>query len=294
MTGDGLIVVKGAGDMATGVAVRLYRAGLRLLMTEIAEPTVVRRSVAFAEAIYAGETSVEGVIARCCADLAEAEAALADNAIPVLVDPAATVVSTLRPTVLIDGIMAKRNVGTRIDDAPVTVALGPGFVAGEDVHAVVETQRGHYLGRMILRGSAEPDTGVPGDIGGFTRERVLRAPVTGHVAQPAAIGARVQAGETVAWVSGEAVHSEIAGTLRGLVREGIAVAAGMKIGDVDPRAEPDHCFTVSDKSLAVGGGALEAVFYLVRQRCPAQLYNLFRPAESGSRTDRSARPGART
>jgi xanthine dehydrogenase accessory factor len=276
VTGDGLIVVKGAGDMATGVALRLHRAGLRLLMTEIPAPTVVRRSVAFAEAVFADETTVEDVRARRCADLAEA-AALDPEIIPVLVDPDATVVRQVRPTVLVDAIMAKRNLGTRLDDAPVTIAIGPGFGAGEDVHAVIETQRGHYLGRMILEGSAEPDTGVPGNIGGYTRERVLRAPADGRLVEPAPIGARVGPGDTVAWVDGQPVQAAIPGTLRGLLREGIPVSAGMKVGDVDPRAERAHCFTVSDKSLAVGGGALEAVFYLVRQRCPEQLYNLFRP-----------------
>jgi xanthine dehydrogenase accessory factor len=276
VTGDGLIVVKGAGDMATGVALRLHRAGLRLLLTEIAAPTVVRRSVAFAEAVFAGETAVEDVRARRCGGLAEA-AALDPEIIPVLVDPEAEVVRQLRPTVLVDGIMAKRNLGTRIDDAPVTIALGPGFVAGRDVHAVVETQRGHYLGRMILQGTAEEDTGVPGSIGGYTRERVLRAPADGRLVGSAPIGAQVGPGDTVAWVDGQPVRTAIHGTLRGLLREGIVVSAGMKVGDVDPRAERAHCFTVSDKSLAVGGGALEAVFYLVRQRCPEQLYNLFRP-----------------
>jgi xanthine dehydrogenase accessory factor len=276
VNGDGLIVVKGAGDMATGVALRLHRAGLRLLMTEIAAPTVVRRSVAFAEAVFTGETTVEDVRARRCADLSEA-AALDPEVIPVLVDPAAAVVRQARPTVLVDGIMAKRNLGTALDDAPVTIALGPGFVAGQDVHAVIETQRGHYLGRMILAGGAEPDTGVPGNIGGYTRERVLRAPAEGRRLEPAPIGAQVGPGDTVAWVGGQPVQASIHGTLRGLLREGLPVSAGMKIGDVDPRAERAHCFTVSDKSLAVGGGALEAVLYLVRQRCPAQLYNLFRP-----------------
>jgi xanthine dehydrogenase accessory factor len=277
MTGDGLTVIKGAGDLATGAAVRLYQAGLRLLMTEIPEPTVVRRTVAFAEAVYTGETRVEGITARRCADLTEAEAALAADLIPVLVDPEAQIVTRLRPTVLIDGIMAKRNLGTRITDAPVTIALGPGFVAGEDVHAVIETQRGHYLGRIIFAGAALPDTGVPGDIGGYTRERVLRAPAAGHLARPLAIGARVEAGQTVAWVDDAPVVAAISGTLRGMLREGMAVAAGTKLGDVDPRAEPAHCFSVSDKSLAVGGATLAAVLFLVRQRCPEQFYNLFRP-----------------
>jgi xanthine dehydrogenase accessory factor len=274
--GEGLCVIKGAGDLATGVAVRLHRAGLRVLTTEIAEPTVVRRTVAFAEAVFAGETTVEGIRGVRAATLAEAENALAQESIPVLIDPEALVVRQVRPTVVIDGVMAKRNLGTRLDDAPVVIGLGPGFVAGQDVHAVVETQRGHYLGRMILDGAAEPDTGVPGNIGGYTRERVLRAPAAGRMAEPRPIGAHVEAGDTVGWVAGQPVQTAIGGTLRGLVREGLAVSAGMKVGDVDPRAEHAHCFTVSDKSLAIAGGALEAVLYLVRQRRPEQLYNLFR------------------
>jgi xanthine dehydrogenase accessory factor len=274
--GEGLCVIKGAGDLATGVAVRLHRAGLRVLMTEIAEPTVVRRTVAFAEAIFAGETLVEGIRGVRGDTLAEAEQALARESIPVLVDPAALVVRQVHPTVVVDGVMAKRNLGTTLDDAPVVIGLGPGFVAGRDVHAVVETQRGHYLGRMILDGSAQPDTGVPGNIGGYTRERVLRAPAAGRMSQPRPIGERVEAGDTVGWVADQPVQTAIAGTLRGLVREGLTVSAGMKVGDVDPRAEQAHCFTVSDKSLAIAGGVLEAVLYLVRQRCPEQLYNLFR------------------
>src|SRR5581483_8410873 len=190
--GDGLTIIKGAGDLATGVAVRLHRAGLRLLMTELAEPTVVRRTVAFAEAVFAGETTVEGVRGVLCADEAEAARVLDQDAIPVLVDPEAAVVRAVRPTVVIDGVMAKRNLGTTIDDAPVVIALGPGFVAGQDVHAVVETQRGHYLGRAIYSGATEPDTGVPGNIGGFTRERVLRAPTGGRLERPLAIGAHVE------------------------------------------------------------------------------------------------------
>ena len=276
MSERGLVVIKGAGDLATGVAVRLHRAGLRLLMTEIAEPTVVRRTVAFAEAVFGGETTVEGIVGRRCASWEEAQVVLASEAIPILIDPEATIVRQARPTVLVDAIMAKRNLQTRLADAPTVIALGPGFVAGRDVHAVVETQRGHYLGRMILEGAAQPDTGVPGNIGGYTRERVLRAPADGRLLEPAAIGATVEAGQTVAWVANQPVRSAIGGTLRGLVREGLPVTAGMKIGDVDPRAEEAHCFTVSDKSLAIGGGVLEAALFLVRRHCPEKLYTIFR------------------
>jgi xanthine dehydrogenase accessory factor len=177
---------------------------------------------------------------------------------------------------VVDAIMAKRNLGTRISDAPVVIALGPGFVVGIDCHAVVETQRGHYLGRAIYDGAAQPDTGVPGNIGGYTRERVLRAPGDGALRDAVAIGTIVAADQPVAWVNGAPVRSAIAGTVRGIVREGLPVTAGMKVGDVDPRAEYGHCFTVSDKSLAIGGGVLEAVLDLVRQRSHQELYNLFR------------------
>jgi xanthine dehydrogenase accessory factor len=170
--------------------------------------------------------------------------------------------------VVVDATMAKRNLGTSAEDADVVVAMGPGFVAGVDAHAVIETNRGHRLGRVIWEGGAEPNTGVPGPVGGYTRERLLRAPGAGTLRTARAIGDRVQAGETVAWVGERPVQSEIDGILRGMACDGLAVEPGMKIGDVDPRAERDHCFTISDKSLAVGGGVLEAVLYLLQQRAP--------------------------
>jgi xanthine dehydrogenase accessory factor len=263
---EATVVVKGAGDLASGVIMRLHRAGFRVVATETAQPTTVRRTVAFSEAVYRGEFAVEGIRARRIDHCQEVSKAWSDGVIPVLVDPGSAVVKTLRPTVLVDAIMAKCNCGTRLADAAIVIGLGPGFVAGVDVHAVVETNRGHHLGRVLLAGGAEPDTGVPGEIGGHAAARLLRAPCTGRLQARSSIGDFVQPGEIVCWVEETAVTARIAGVLRGLLHDGLPVHAGMKIGDVDPRATREHCFTISDKSLAVGGGVLEAVLYWLQQR----------------------------
>ncbi len=263
---DELVVMKGAGDLASGVAYRLHQAGFRLIMTEIAQPTVVRRSVSFAQAVFDGATLVEGVCARLVATPDAALTVARARDIAVLIDPYAHVVAQLRPAVLIDAIIAKRNTGTRIDDAPVVIGLGPGFRAGVDAHAVVETNRGHRLGRVLLAGEAEPDTGVPAPVGGHGAERVLRAPADGIFIGVAAIGDRVAAGEVLGFVSSEPVRSPFDGCLRGLIQTGVGVQRGMKLGDVDPRATREHCFTISDKALAIGGGVLEAMLYLLERQ----------------------------
>ncbi|MGB9890740.1 MAG: selenium-dependent molybdenum cofactor biosynthesis protein YqeB [Anaerolineae bacterium] len=263
--GQWSVVVKGGGDLGTGVAWRLHRCGFRVLVTETAQPTVIRRTVAFASAVYEGTITVDGVPARRVEDEAGIQAAWAADEVPVVVDPQAEWVRRLRPLAVVDAIMAKRNTGTRITDAPIVVALGPGFVAGVDCHAVVETNRGHNLGRVILEGSAEPDTGVPGTVGGESARRVLRAPVAGVFRSVRAIGDRVRAGEVVAYVDDTPVLALLDGVLRGLLHDGLTVPAGMKVGDVDPRAVVAHCFTISDKALAVGGGVLEAVLFLARR-----------------------------
>ena len=260
-----LVLVKGGGDLATGVSHRLHRAGFPVVITEIENPTMVRRTVSFAECLYADEWRVEGVISaradgKTPAEKAQsARAILEAGSIPVMVDPQAEVIDHLRPAGVVDAILAKRNLGTRIDDAEVVVGLGPGFTAGVDCHAVVETSRGHDLGRVIREGAAKPNTGVPGPIGGYTIERLLRAPKAGVFTSIAGIGDAVRAGEAVARVDDAEVTSAIDGVLRGLLRDGIEVPAGFKVGDVDPRAEPAHCHTISDKSRAIGGGALEAI-----------------------------------
>ncbi len=257
--GDILVLVKGAGDLGSGVAARLHRCGFRVVMTEVAAPLMVRRAVCFGEAAYDGETTVEGIVARRVDDVPAAASALAEGVIPLLIDPDAACRAELGPDVLVDAIMAKRNTGTTIADAPFVVALGPGFSAGQDCHAVIETNRGHWLGRVIWQGQAQPDTGTPGEIAGRRAERVLRAPVTGTLAAHAAIGERVAAGQLIASVDGHELRAQLDGVLRGLLHPGLAVAAGVKVGDIDPRAAPEHCFTISDKSQAIGGGVVEAI-----------------------------------
>ncbi len=271
---DMLVLIKGAGDLATGVAVRLHRCGFPVIMTELPNPLMVRRTVAFGEAVYETEVAVEGIRARRVDGIAAARQVLAERAIPVLVDPETRCLAGLAPAVLIDGVMAKVNTGTRLADAPLVIALGPGFVAGVDCHAVIETNRGHLLGRVIYTGSAEPDTGEPGLVGGKTTQRVLRAPVDGIVENRAAIGERVEEGQVVAVVAHIPVIALTAGVLRGLVRPGVRVTAGLKIGDIDPRAEPAHCYLVSEKALAIAGGVLEAILSAragPRSAAPGQL-----------------------
>ena len=217
--------------------------------------------MAFAEAVYTGETAIEGVVARRVDKVERIWSTLREGQIPVIVDPEAHIVEELRPKVLIDAVVAKHNTGTSLSDAPIVIALGPGFEAGVDAHAVIETNRGHYLGRVLWTGRPEPDTGIPSPVDGYAEERVLRAPVEGVVSAAKNIGESVQKGEVVAWVNGTPVAATIQGVLRGLIKEGIKVAKGTKMGDIDPRGQPNHCFTISDKALAVGGGVLEAVLH---------------------------------
>lgn len=267
-----LVAVKGAGDLASGVIHRLVRAGFPVIASELAHPTVVRRAVAFAEAVALGEVTVEGVTARRVSTLDEARSLLARREVPLLVDPSGASLRAARPWALIEATLAKRNSGIDLAAAPVVIALGPGYEAGRDVHAVVETNRGHNLGRVYLQGMAEADTGVPGTIGGYGSERLLRAPCAGTLCGRRRIGDIVQAGEVVAVVEAVGttapVSALLGGVLRGLVRDGLPVAAGMKIGDVDPRAVREHCFTISDKSRAVAGGVLEALCALAQDHPP--------------------------
>ena len=261
-----LVLIKGAGDLATGTAVRLRRAGFDLVMTEVERPTAVRRTVAFSQCMYDGTAAVEGLTARRASGKAEALAALARGEIPVLCDPGAEIRRELPFDGVVDAILAKRNLGTAITDAPIVLALGPGFTAGVDCHGVVETKRGHDLGRLILEGSAIPNTGVPGDIGGYTEERIIRAPADGLFEPLAAIGDRVEEGAPVARVAGAVVCARLTGVVRGMHPAGLAVKQGMKAGDIDPRCEARHCFTVSDKARAIGGGVLEGLLYFGKEK----------------------------
>jgi xanthine dehydrogenase accessory factor len=258
-----IALIKGAGDLATGVALRLHRSGFAVVMSEIAHPTAVRRTVAFAEAVTDGSMKVEGVEGVRVEDAPAAIRVLEAGKIPVVVDPHASIRVELAPVLLVDAIVAKRNLGTRITDAPAVVALGPGFEAGIDAHAVIETKRGHTLGRVIMSGEALPDTGIPGEVGGSGEERVLRAPSAGVFRGERAIGVVVARDEIVGYVGDVPVRSRLDGVLRGLLRSGLPVNAGFKVGDVDPRSARQDCFLVSDKALAIGGGVLEVACALL-------------------------------
>jgi xanthine dehydrogenase accessory factor len=259
-----MIIIKGAGDLASGIALRLFHAGFTIGMTEIAQPLAVRRTVSFCRAVYEGQAQVEDAAAVLVRNDAEMREVLTRKQIPVFVDPAAEAVQRLKPAALIDAIMAKKNTGVALTDAPVVIGIGPGFTAGLDCHAVIETMRGHTLGRVITQGSALANTGVPGNIAGYTLERLLVSGADGIFQGKAEIGDMIQKGDIVAVVRAETgktvpIHAEIDGVLRGILPSGIAVRKGMKAGDIDPRCAVSHCYTVSDKALAIAGGVLEAL-----------------------------------
>ena len=257
-----MILIRGAGDIASGIAIRLYRSGFAVVMTDTALPTAIRRTVSFSGAITSGSQTVEDVTARLAGSVDETAGILGGGDIAVLVDEGCSCLEALRPDAVVDAILAKRNLGTAMDMAPAVVGVGPGFTAGVDCHAVVETMRGHTLGRVYYEGSALPNTAVPGLIGGYAGERVLRAPADGVFRQLREIGELVESGETVGTVDGKPMRCTISGVLRGILADGTPVTRGMKSGDVDPRGNVENCYTVSDKALAVGGGALEAVLKL--------------------------------
>ncbi len=265
-----LILIKGAGDMASGVAYRLKRSGFPLIMTELATPLMVRQAVCFGGAVYSGEVEVEGITACRVDTPAEARLLANTDTIPVLVAPKSEIAAIFHPRVLVDAIMAKANTGTNIDDAPLVIALGPGFTAGVDCDAVIETNRGHWLGRVMYTGQAEPDTKKPGPVKGHVADRVLRAPADGHVVAVAKLGDQIKQGQLIARVGAQEVRAPFDGVLRGLVHPAVAVTIGFKIGDLDPRGVTRHCFTISDKSLAVAGGVMEAILAsdVVRQARP--------------------------
>jgi len=257
-----IVLIRGAGEMASGVAHRLHQSHFKLCMTEVSHPLAVRREVSFCEAVYEGEKEVEGVRAKLISQHDEIESIWKKGHTPILIDPEANKTREfLKPDVLIDAIMAKKNLGTRIDDAPLVIGLGPGFTAGKDVHIVIETNRGHSLGKMILSGTAEPDTGIPGEVGGYTVERLLRTMKKGVFHPQKTIGDKVTKGSVVAVVDDYPVIAQVSGVVRGLLREGIEVKKGMKVGDIDPRGKKELCFTISEKARAIGGGVLEAILY---------------------------------
>ncbi|MFH1059701.1 MAG: selenium-dependent molybdenum cofactor biosynthesis protein YqeB [Pseudomonadota bacterium] len=265
VAGSGLrnlrVLIRGAGEMASGVAHRLCRAGLQVVMTEIAAPLAVRRAVSFCEAVYDGHKEVEGLAARLVAGPHEAPAVWSRGELPVLVDPDLDCRQELAPLVIVDALLAKCNTGLSPAMAPLTIGLGPGFCAPQDAHLVIETHRGHNLGRLIYAGQALANTGQPGEMGGYTHQRVLRSPAEGVFSPLASLGQTVSAGQVVGRVADEAVRVEVDGILRGLIRPGIQVQKGCKIGDVDPRKQLEYLDTISEKARAIGGSVLEGILH---------------------------------
>ena len=262
-----IIVIKGAGDLASGIAVRLKRSGFPIIMTEIAQPLTIRRTISFSDAVYTGKTQVEEIIARGVISKAVALKVMGDGDIPIMVDPEADIVNEIHPFAVIDAIMAKKNTGTRFSDAPLVIGLGPGFEAGKDVHAVIETKRGHKLGSVIWDGPAFPNTGIPGNIKGVRADRIIRSPGPGIFKGVVQIGKFVHQGEIVAYAGTIPIKALISGTLRGLLHDGIWVTKNFKAGDIDPRGMHSHCHSVSDKAFSLGGGVLEALLMTMNKRC---------------------------
>lgn len=261
---NNLIIVRGGGDLATGTIYKLKKSGFPVLILETKNPSAIRRNVAFCEAVYRGTQTVEDMTCYLAESTEQARQYLLEGKLTVLVDPMGVSVSELKPMAVVDAILAKKNLGMHRSLAPITVALGPGFTAGEDVDAVVETKRGHNLGRVFREGSAAPNTGIPGKIGGYDKERVIHSPAEGILRNVKKITDRVSIGETIAVVETEngeiPVKATMDGILRGLIRDGYPVTVGFKMADIDPRMEElDNCFTISDKARCIAGGVLEAI-----------------------------------
>ncbi len=256
---DNLVLIRGGGDLASGVALRLFRAGVVPIISELAKPLTVRRSVSFAEAAFSQTMSVEGVPAQLAKSLEEAWDIRSAGQIPVLLDAELDLLSAARPMAMIDARMTKKAPEMKMEAADLVIGLGPGFVVGEHCHAVIETMRGHSLGRVLWQGRAMADTGIPGSIAKYSSDRVLRAPATGRVQAFAEIGDMLKEGDLVAQMEGKEVRAAFDGVLRGLIHPSVEVSKGMKIGDLDPRNDPAFIHLVSDKAMAIGGGVLEAL-----------------------------------
>lgn len=262
-----VVVVRGGGDIATGSIQKLYRAGFKVLVLEIEKPSAIRREVAFCEAVYEKEMIIEGVKAKLCFTLEEIERCWSEKNIPIIIDPQGKIIEKIKPQVVIDAILAKKNYGTNREMAPITIGLGPGFIAGDDVDIVVETMRGHNLGKLIFEGKPMENTGIPGIIKGVGKERVIYSPCKGIVKNISKIGDMVEKNQVIATVNEVDVLATISGVLRGLIRDGYEVPEKFKMADIDPREEEQaNCFTISDKARAIGGAVLEAVLYLKHQR----------------------------
>jgi xanthine dehydrogenase accessory factor len=261
-----IVLIRGAGEQASGIAHRLFRSGFQVCMLEETTPRAVRRMVSYCEAVYDGKKTVENVTAVRVDDPEKIGVVWASNKIPLLIDPANQTRFYIKPLIVVDAILAKKNLGTKMSDAACVIALGPGFYASRDAHVVIETNRGHNLGRLIYNGEAEPNTGKPGSIGGYDIERVLRAPRKGIIKCSRNIGDKVRDGETVAHVVNIPIKAAVSGIIRGMLRDGSPVIPGMKAGDIDPRGEKAYCSTISDKARTISGSVLEAILYFLARQ----------------------------
>lgn len=261
-----IVIIRGGGDLASGTIQKLHRSGFRVLVLEVAKPTCIRRDVSFSEAVYQGQVEIEGIIAVHVCSLSEIENAWTSKKVPVIIDEQGKYIKIIKPKIVVDAIIAKRNMGTTRDMADITIALGPGFIAGIDVDVVIETARGHNLGKLIFSGEAEKNTGIPGTIMGYSSERVIHSPCAGIMKNVADIGTVVQVDEVIAYIGETEIKATMSGLLRGILRSGIIVPKGFKIADIDPRlSEKMNCYTISDKARNIAGGVLEAVLYLMTQ-----------------------------
>lgn len=260
-----IVVVRGGGDLATGTIHRLHRCGFKVLVLEVSKPMSIRRKVSFSEAIYDKQTEIDGVIAIHVNCLDEVKKVWNNKNVPIIIDPKGECIKQLQPEIVVDATIAKKNLGTVKDMAGITIALGPGFIAGKDVDVVIETFRGHDLGRLIFEGEAKKNTGTPGLIGGYSKERVIHSPCDGIIDNIKDIGAIVEKDEIIAYVGDVSIKAKISGVLRGIIRSGSKVTEGLKIADIDPRiSEKDNFYTISDKSRNIAGGVLEAILYMKR------------------------------
>lgn len=260
-----IAVVRGGGDLATGIIYRLWKVGFSVLCLEVEKPLVIRRTVSAAQAVFDGCYSIEDMQVKHIQTIDEFTKNQNCKDPCILIDPEGNSISELEPEIVVDAIMAKKNIGTHIKMADIVIGVGPGFCAGKDVHAVVETKRGHYLGRVIYDGSAQPNSGVPGIVMGYGRERVIYANSEGRFEPEKEIGDYVNSGDIIGSIGKEKLQAPIAGVIRGLIHDSIYITNGLKMADIDPRGEKNHCFTISDKALSVAGGVLEAVFHLAKK-----------------------------
>lgn len=254
-----IVLIKGGGEVASAVAHKLARCGFRICLTELASPQAIHRETCFSEAVYEGEKEAEGVIAKLISSPEQVFEVWKEGKIPLIVDPQAAIKDFLHPDVVVDAIMAKRNLGTKITDAPLVIGLGPGFMVGRDVHLIVETNNSENLGQVITEGEAEPDTGIPVAISSLTFERILRSPKEGNFHPVKEIGDLIRHGDIVAWVEGEPVIAQTSGVLCALLRDGMKVSSGTKLGEIDPQGNPELCSIIRDKMRIIARGVLEAI-----------------------------------